>query len=607
MDNGRGKMMDDKHLLESSLILEHRFQIHTSEKAVKDILESVDGRVDLIIEKILWETAWQCNDYFPSADFFGMTNPASETGRVQLVNAPDMYFDYICRKIVLNNVLLDVFTTLGRKLHFGRKVHEPKYLSLYDDCGYYQIERLVDESGNIKSAEEARRKIERYEKEMSVKGLDGEERGNAELDSLNGEEGDKAKSDSLDEKKDKRAKVKSGDFKQWYKKRSNHYTDDVAKSLRKSEFVKEWKEVPRVAKYISSFEQKKAGEKVFLPLYDCQLLSLIYNNRRFLSNISEVLSDWKDDSSILRFIEDLEKITANAAKICPSDINGDGKRLDAVMLKYQTEKYFHYELLQKISQVKRKLKREHFLQNPNIEQALLNFAYGNIHMGAEYILKYPLKYISSSSIEQRLDKGSTLETAKSSVVNVWTQLYIEYLGIFSFVTVPVVRMALEANLYMLARNIRKGQDEDLDTVILKLLERYLKESDDFWNIDYYYLKREDKSYDGRYLLSQMRVSRIEGYEKVHSEYMAIAMQKKWKNYFERHRWFRFQSGELRGDVQLIQDAVLKWYEPNNYEKIYYPVLDSTYFGSDNDIDSMNFYRAKMIELNKEWIIKIHSN
>lgn len=577
--------MNHEDFLKLSLILEHRFQVKVSEKAIEDILESANGNTRLVIEKILWETAWQCNDYFPKADCFGMATPASKEGRVQLVNAPDMYFDYICRKIVLNNVLLDIFTALGREVHFGRKIHEPKYLTLYDDFGYYQIEKWVDESGNIKYRRETERKWGRFEEEMEEKSLQGRKRG-------------KEKSEETEEEID--------DISCWYRRKSNHYTDDVAKSLRESELVKRWKEIPYVADYLSSFWQKQAGEKVYLPLYDCQILSLVYNNRSILSYVNDMLTASKDDSIIQKFIGDLDKVITYAANICPLDTYGDGQRLDAITLKYQTEKYFHYELLQIISQVKKELQEKYSLMNPKINQSLLNFVYGNIHMGAEYILKYPLEYVLSSSIEQRLANWSVVETGKIDAAAKWVQQYVDYLDTFSFVTAPVVKMALEVHLHVLAEKMKGKMDGNLGIEVLGILEKYLKESDDFWNIDYYNMWHKEKFYDGGYLLSEMRISKIKGYQEVHSEYMDMAMRGGWNSYFGKHEWFEFQKCGLEKDIQFVRDAVLEWYEPNNYGKIYHPVLDSSYFGEVFDADSKYSYREKLIKFNKDWILKTHS-
>lgn len=122
-----------------ALGLKYGFLIDSENKDILENKELWKNSHEKLIEVLLWKTIWQCDEYFIPSDFFG-PEPGANPKVIQLAMSTKNNFNYIIRRIIIENIAMDTFLLLGSKIHSKDRIIDGiKYVSMFSENGYYEM------------------------------------------------------------------------------------------------------------------------------------------------------------------------------------------------------------------------------------------------------------------------------------------------------------------------------------------------------------------------------------------------------------------------------------------------------------------------------------
>lgn len=519
-----------------------------------DDIETVKNGGNLeIVEKILWKSVWQCNAYFPSVNFFGPLPPKNKKDNsvIDLVMPLDSGFEYLLRRIIIENIAMELFLHLGNMVYADEKIISgTSYLTLFYGHGYYEMASVLNDNGKFK---------EEFLNKAIGSTVSDEERFRSN---------------------------RSNNIKKIHDFMKNPYITSIRKYI------------PELDNYLMELEKRKGKEDITIPLFDCAITSILVKNDVFLKKIYQFLNSGEKDNKRLfsSVMNGINKYGTAENYINESKVNVQQENseiiLDQNILRYKLESVFHLELQKNIVEVIKNLDSKYGIHTSYLTESLINSVNMGIQFGMDYILWYPLKYIHNLYIN--MDNNS-MESAKSNhyaykgeAESIWIRKYYEYLEILSYVTVPIVRTTFELNLYKYCKALQKNSNKDvcMETKIKKdmfnLLETYEKKHSGAVQYDY-------RNGEQNYLLKP--------------SYMTIIEQCV-KNPSDAYRYYNFKKKDI-SDLEKFKDnslsyntlmkAYKSWFDPENYRKYHNrAVITSEYIDITQERD-MGYYNKEIEE------------
>lgn len=540
-----------------------------------------------LVEIAAGETLWQCDEYFIPNNFFGPLPPdtAIDLTKINLVMRSEPVFSYLSRRIIIENVIMDLFLSLGRKVHKNNTIFDgTKYLTLFSEYGYFQMTKILDKNGKIS-------------KEITNKR-------NEEIHNL--------------------TSAFSEDKYTAYKSKQKNRIDQIKKFLQ-NDYIQLCTENNTTFKECYNIIKNHRGkENIQLPAFDCKLLSRIIRQTKIPNLIYSIITT-NDKKIKLQKTNELRTFISKLESICDEDTPlelytlGNTEEhmsklqsLDNNIYRYCIEKYFHVELQHQVLSVCKKLSREYGLEATHIQNALLDSVNMNLQFGMDYILNYPLKYIHSPYI--KLDTQNLTNNNSAFYVNVneaeriWINKYNEYLSTLSYVTVPIARTAFELNLYGHCEELLQKQyasntqitETQVHKKMYEILEEYVKNNSNYINYNYLdntKLYNSAKQYREKYLLN----GNINAYIKNFMDLKNI------DTYFSEKPVPSLEKIDKKNEQEqnFIMRLVSIWYNPENFEHFWNKTINENYYDTRNEI-GMQFFEKKIISARRDSIIAKHS-
>lgn len=532
---------------------------------------AVHENPEKIIGILLWKTVYQCNEYFITDDFFGSKPPNGEAdfSRHQLVTALDEHFDYLQRRIIIENIAMDLYLSLGREIHAKETITEgTKYLTLFPDRGYYQMnDGILTDSYKIENTI--------FQSECSRQYPDNLQANNHPYETA-------------------------------AKKRSRQLS-----TLLKSKYIKECREKNQpfdefVQRFDKSPEEKNNRNQI--PVFDCRLIAAAVLNIKTINYMHNILKENDDNKK-------LEMINGHRASIRRLEFSNNdspkpeinAKFLDDNIYHYCLEKYLHGRLQHEVLHICNKLSEEYNLKTNHLQSTLIDTVNMNVQFGIEYLLEYPLQYIYNPTIQA--DSKSQYQDHKSYHVNenvaetIWVDKYCKYIETLSYVIIPIVRTTFELNLYEYCKSIYPDKDREAITKIMfGLLEEYEKCNSECVTYDFSSLHSEVgiPPYKPSYL-------HVRGYTV--DDCITEFLELKDKCHFEKA--IPINLPNIRKQDYLSHNLITKiydiWYNPENFQSFFHKIMDEKYYDINNANDAaMDYYKRKIIETRTESIIVKHS-
>lgn len=502
-----------------------------------------------VVEEIIYNTIEQCRNYFVDDEFFGPLPPSKndDFSKIRLVMQIDEVFTELSKKIILENVVMNLFLSLGKEVYKSDKIADGTvYLGGFYGYGYYEISDNINQGFLDKKYVESCIGTNHVDEEYFKS-----TRGN------------------------------------WFK-----YIDE----FKKSSYILSYRtKIPTLNQYFDELEKRKGKEPYSIPLFDCFLMSILIKNTVFLNKISGYLQE-KDEKKKIELLNSIRhhinKLQVEKDYLRPREQNQRQNReyesdeirekrvLDQNVIDYQLECFFHCRFQNAIAGVETHLKKQYGLDVSYLKDTLINSVSMNLQFGAEYILWHPLKYIHSPYISfdtcnNRLNSSSHYANSFEAE-RIWVNKYCDYLDILSYVTIPIVRTVFELNLYKYSKSTIVSDDvKDIKRKMFELLEEYEFKHSDAVNYDY--------------------IKDAEIIREKNDKTLKFA-----KSYIQQYKFSKRESKCLEkiGITSLSAGTLTKslqaWYDPENYDKYHLRMVDKSYYDTSNDM-VMEYYDRAIAE------------
>lgn len=394
----------------------------------KDILPPPNiekGEQCSCVDKILWDSMWQCENYTIKRGFFG-AEPTKGSWKTQdLVTHQESTFEFVSRKIILDNIVYEIYSDLVRNYDKDYVQKGVKYMTWGRKYGYHELKRrnLLDSDFTQNIPDTVRASINNLEQKT-------------------------------------RDRIRSCKETNYYKKIISDLPDDQGRV------------------YLLSGKKKK------LPAFDAQFLGELITGRvcEYMDSLQKMEN--RDKVSIVDKLND-EIQSMHIGKrefvINENRRNGSYERervLDNNCYLYTMERVFRVNMIDSINEVL-KILQDFGIRQGSLESALLKFITSSLAFGGEYLIKYPLKYIYNNNfLWNNKEEGQTRNQDRAE--NIWIDRYIKYLKWIICVELPIVRNTVFCNLWSDAKSrVNREQENCSNNDIIKrmidLLRMYLEE------------------------------------------------------------------------------------------------------------------------------------
>lgn len=517
----------------------------------------------------LIETAYLFSTHYWVPEFFSSTDERGrESDRIDLIyhvsalddkSSPYMTMIY---NLLINNVILDTFCIIGRAAFEDEKIaHLSEYAALLSEYGFNELHDTDSplygkgrNSSGKKSYFSDEKKLNSIKKQYETEYNDAEYN-----------EEDSVCLTYLKTKKNTSSRKITAFLHNVFE------TDFISGSSLLSQYK-------RLFIHEESVKEKSGKTMRKAPKFDIQLISILSRNKALFSDLNkfaclektmdnepekEQLS-FKISKGVIGIEKDIQDLFENKE---PSD----HAFLDNLMLEFQLEKYFHPKLTQDILKMMEHLKEEYHMASPLLTSSLMNLAHAHIGFGFGFIIQYPLLQIGN----QQMGNKDSLDTKKSyeESINMWTNLYSQYLDTITHISVPVMQNVLITMLYercrqeITARN-QKKDEASLNKETLGKMYDYLK--------DYILHNREyfgDNSVD---ILDK----RIAEQFHPHDKSFTICLQEQSKMPFSYSKDNSGKADSLRcikRNKKFLLQLNIPWFQIENFDRLYYKRITPEFF------------------------------
>lgn len=390
--------------------------------------ESEGGQWSCEAEKILWNSMWQCERYLIKKGYFG-EEPTDVWGQApDLVTWDECFFDFISRKIIIDNVAFDIYCCLKREIEEKEIKNGIQYIAWKKRSGYHEIikKRMEDSS---------------FEKDISATSIQDK--------------------DLIKQK-----------------------ARDALKNTRHSKYFKALL-AGADSKYMNMYCLE--NKKKHFPIFDAQFFSEIID-KDICSDIDRLEKKRDIDTRAWRTlyikIQELYNRKCKYRRENEFEAYENEEVLDNNIFLYITERAFRMRIIGTVKEVLEELHNNE-ISSTLIESSLIDFVTTNLSFGGEYLLKYPLKYIRNNNINRgREDGDSIYSVRKEEAERIWIDRYCKYLQTMKNIELPLVGNVVWANLYDYAKKLvmensekyqnEKNQRNTIKAEMAKILQSYLE-------------------------------------------------------------------------------------------------------------------------------------